>query len=353
MCYKGNEIDFLQTDPQSLTRLWLQVERGFNMKSLKNENREDMLALMRMMIRIRTFEETAARLFLDGRLIGFLHLYSGEEAIATGICACLRKDDCITSTHRGHGHCIAKGADMDRMMAELYGKATGYSKGKGGSMHIADISKGIIGANGIVGAGIPIAVGSAFAQKYRSQDAVSVAFFGDGATNRGTFHESLNMAAALNLPVIFVCENNQFAMSTPFAYHSRNKTISQRAAAYDMPGVRVDGNDPVAVREAMASAVARARAGEGPTLIECITWRHYGHFVGDSAPYKKPEDEKEWRDKDPIPIFEKRLLGDGVADASEIKQIWTDAEEEIRAAVKFAEDSPFPKVDVMFEDLVF
>jgi pyruvate dehydrogenase E1 component alpha subunit len=239
------------------------------------------------------------------------------------------------------------------MMAELYGKATGYSKGKGGSMHIADISKGIIGANGIVGAGIPIALGSAFAQKYRSQDAVSVAFFGDGASNRGTFHESLNMASALNLPVIFVCENNQFGMSTPFAYHSKNKTISQRAAAYDMPGVQVDGNDPIAVREAAETAVARAREGEGPTLIECLTWRHYGHFVGDSAPYKKPEDEKEWRAKDPIPNFEKRLLEDKIVDASEVKMIWTEAEVEIQAAVKFAEASPYPKVEVMYEDLVF
>ncbi len=323
------------------------------MRSLTKEKRDDMLALLRTMIRIRTFEETAAQLFLGGKLTGFLHLYSGEEAIAAGICACLRENDYITSTHRGHGHCIAKGADMRRMMAELYGKASGYSKGKGGSMHIADISKGIIGANGIVGAGIPISLGSAFAQKYRGQDTVSVAFFGDGAADRGTFHESLNMAAVLNLPVIFVCENNHFAMSTPFAYHCKNKTISQRAAAYDLPGVRVDGNDPVAVREAAEPAVARARAGGGPTLIECLTWRHYGHFVGDSAPYKKPEDEKEWRAKDPIPNFEKRLLEDGMADATEIKKIWTEAEEEIRAAVKFAEESPYPKVDVMYEDLVF
>jgi pyruvate dehydrogenase E1 component alpha subunit len=323
------------------------------MKASTNGNRENMMALLRIMIRIRTFEETAARLFLDGKLAGFLHLYSGEEAIAAGVCACLREDDCITSTHRGHGHCIAKGADVNRMMAELHGRVTGYSKGKGGSMHIADISKGIIGANGIVGAGIPIAVGTAYAQKYRSQDAVSVAFFGDGATNRGTFHESLNMAAVLNLPVIFVCENNQFGMSTPFAYHSKNKTVSQRAAAYDMPGVRVDGNDPVAVREATAPAVARARAGEGPTLIECLTWRHYGHFLGDSAPYKKPDDEKEWRARDPVPNFEKRLLDNGIADASEVKKIWTDAEEEIRAAVKFAEASSYPKAEVMYEDLAF
>jgi pyruvate dehydrogenase E1 component alpha subunit len=220
-------------------------------------------------------------------------------------------------------------------------------------MHIADISKGIIGANGIVGAGIPIAVGAGFAHKYRETNGVAVTFFGDGASNRGTFHESLNMAAALNLPVIFVCENNQFGMSTPFSYHSKNKTISQRAAAYDMPGVTVEGNDPIAVRDATAEAVARARSGGGPTLIECLTWRHYGHFVGDSAPYKKPEDEKEWRDKDPIPNFEKRLIKDGIADVSDIERIHANAEEEIKTAVQFAENSPYPEIEVMYEDLDF
>ena len=311
------------------------------------------MGLLRTMVRIRTFEETSAKLFLDGRIVGFLHLYSGEEAVAAGVCACLRDDDYITSTHRGHGHCLAKGADVNLMMAELYGKATGYSKGKGGSMHIADISKGIIGANGIVGAGIPIAIGAGFAQKYRETDGVAVTFFGDGASNRGTFHEGLNMASALNLPVIFVCENNQFGMSTPFSYHSKNRTISERAAAYAMPGVTVDGNDPVEVRNAAAVAVNRARSGGGPTLIECLTWRHYGHFLGDSAPYKKPEDEAKWRKKDPIPNFEKRLVRDGVADIADIEKIHADAEEELAAAIRFAEDSPCPDVSVMYEDLVF
>ena len=323
------------------------------MKSLKSENKEEMLGLLRMMVRIRTFEDTSAKMFTDGKLIGFLHLYSGEEAIATGVCACLRDDDYITSTHRGHGHCLAKGADMNRMMAELFGRETGYSKGKGGSMHIADISKGIIGANGIVGAGIPIAVGAGFAQKYRETDGVAVSFFGDGASNRGTFHEGLNMASALNLPAIFVCENNRFGMSTPFAYHSKNKSISQRAAAYDMPGVTVDGNDPVAVRDAMREAVERARTDGGPTLIECLTWRHYGHFIGDAAPYKKPEDEAMWRERDPIPNFEKRLLADELASESELEKIHSDAHEEVRLSIEFAEASPFPEVSVMYEDLVF
>ena len=323
------------------------------MKSLLEENKEQIMALYRTMVLIREFEESSAKLFLDGKLSGFLHLYSGEEAIAAGVCACLRNDDYITSTHRGHGHCIAKGADTKRMMAELYGKVGGYSKGKGGSMHIADISKGIIGANGIVGAGIPIAIGAAFAQKYRNQDSVTVAFFGDGASNRGTFHESLNMAAALNLPVIFVCENNHFAMSTPTSYHSKNKTISQRAAAYDIPGVRVDGNDPIAVRDATAEAVVRARDGGGPTLVECLTWRHHGHFIGDSALYKKSEDEKHWRNKDPVPAFEKRLIMDRVAKESEIEQIKADVNEEIQSSIRFAEQSPYPEIEVLFEDLTF
>jgi pyruvate dehydrogenase E1 component alpha subunit len=239
------------------------------------------------------------------------------------------------------------------MMAELFGKADGSCKGKGGSMHIADISKGIIGANGIVGAGIPIAAGVAFAQKYRESDAVTAAFFGDGASNRGTFHEALNMAAALCLPVIFVCENNQFGMSTPFSYHSKNKTVSQRAAAYDMPGVRVDGNDPVAVRDSAREAVLRARAGEGPTLIECLTWRHHGHFIGDSASYKSPEDEKAWREKDPIPNFRKRILRNKTASYEELENIEDLARQEIEASIKFSEQSPYPDISVMYEDLVF
>jgi len=323
------------------------------MISLSDQNKDKMLSILRTMVRIREFEDMSARLFLDGKLVGFLHLYSGEEAVAAGVCSCLRDDDYITSTHRGHGHCLAKGADMNMMMAELFGKATGYSKGKGGSMHIADISKGIIGANGIVGAGIPIAVGAGYAQKYRGTDGVSVTFFGDGESNRGTLHEGLNMAAALNLPVIFVCENNQFGMSTPFSYHSKNKTISQRAAAYDMPGVTVGGNDPIAVRDAALKAVELARSGGGPTLIECLTWRHYGHFVGDDARYKKPEDEALWREKDPIPNFERRLLSDGAATALEIENIRASAQAEVLAAIKFAQDSPYPEAGVLFEDLVF
>lgn len=314
-------------------------------------SKEVLLEIYRTMTRIRAFEEKGAELARTGKMHGTLHLYSGEEAIAAGVCSCLRETDRITSTHRGHGHCIAKGADVKRMMAEIFGKSTGYSKGKGGSMHIADISKGIIGANGIVGAGMPIAVGVAFAQKYQNEDNVTVAFFGDGATNRGTFHESVNLAAILNLPVVFVCENNHYGMSTAFAYHSKNKTVSQRAQAYDIPGVRVDGNDPVAVREAASEAIIRARAGEGPTLVECVTWRHHGHFLGDAGLYKSPEDEKYWRGHDPIPVFEKKLLEEGIAGQAEIEAVQAETNAEITEAVRFAEESSYPESSVIFEDL--
>ena len=315
--------------------------------------REEKLQFLRTMVRIRAFEDTAERMFLDNKLPGFLHLYSGEEAVATGVCSCPTDQDYITSTHRGHGHCIAKGADINRMMAELLGKQTGYSKGKGGSMHIADISKGIIGANGIVGASMPIACGTAFAQKYRGEKNVSVAFFGDGASNRGTFHESMNMAAALQLPLVFVCENNQFGMSTPFEVASHNKTISQRASAYDMPGYRCDGNDPLAVREVAEKAIQDAREGKGPSLVECLTWRHSGHFVGDSAIYKKPADQEAWLKKDPIVRFEARLMEEDGVGREEIDAIHADAEAEIKAAIEFADNSPYPTIDVMYEDLYF
>jgi len=318
---------------------------------MKPVDRDIMLEMYRKMIRIRLFEEKAREMTLAGRMYTGLHLYIGEEAIASGVCACLRETDCITSTHRGHGHCIAKGADVKRMMAELYGKATGYCKGKGGSMHIADISKGIIGANGIVGAGLPIATGVAFAQKYNGEDNVTVAFFGDGASNRGTFHESMNMAASQRLPLIFACENNNYAMSTSFDYHSNNKTIAQRAGAYDMPGVRVDGNDVLAVFDATMEAVDRARAGGGPTLIEFLTWRHYGHFLNDQQLYKDPEVHKRWLESDPIPRYVKLLTDDGICSMSELNQIRVDTAEELEQAVIFSEESPEPMYDVLFEDL--
>ena len=320
---------------------------------MNKEDREIMLKIYKSMFTIRTFEEKVRTLILEGRLRGAAHLYCGEEAVASGICSCLRDTDCITSTHRGHGHCIAKGADTKRMMAELYGKVTGYCKGKGGSMHIADVSIGIIGANGIVGAGMPIAAGVAFGQKYNGEDNVTVAFFGDGASNRGTFHESLNMAASQSLPLIFACENNNYAMATSFQYHSHNKTIAQRATGYDIPGVRVDGNDAEAVRQAALEAVERARAGNGPTLLECVTWRHHGHFINDQQKYKDPEEQARWLtpEIDPIPRFVKALLESGTAVQADLDQIMADVTAEIEEAVVFAEESPEPAYEVIFEDL--
>ena len=318
---------------------------------MRKEDKEIMLRIYRTMLTIRTFEEKARSLVLEGRMYGALHLYSGEEAIAAGVCSCLRDTDCVTSTHRGHGHCIAKGAETKRMMAELFGRVTGYSKGKGGSMHIADMAKGVIGANGIVGAGLPIAAGVAFAQKYNGEDNVTVAFFGDGATNRGTFHESLNMAASQTLPVIYVCENNNYAMATSFPYHSHNKTIAQRAQAYDIPGVAADGNDAEAVRAVALEAVERARAGGGPSLLEFRTWRHHGHFLNDQQKYKDPKEQEYWLTQDPIPRFEKALLESGTASQAEVDSVKADVIEEIEEAVRFGESSPQPAFEVIFEDL--
>lgn len=310
-----------------------------------------LLDLYRTMVRIRLFEEEARTLFLDGKLAGFLHLYSGEEAVAAGVCAALSETDCLTSTHRGHGHCIAKGASMNRMMAELFGKATGYSRGKGGSMHIADLAKGVIGANGIVGASMPTAAGVAYAQKRRGQGDVTVAFFGDGASNRGTFHESANMASVWDLPLVFVCENNGFGMSTPAARHMKVERVAARGASYDIPGATVDGNDPVAVYEAAEKAVKRARAGKGPSIVECLTWRHHGHFVGDPAPYKKKEDQERWLLEDPIPRFEKRLTEQKTAKPGQLEAIKAEARAEVDASVAFALESPLPGPEELFSDL--
>ncbi|MDR3295771.1 MAG: thiamine pyrophosphate-dependent dehydrogenase E1 component subunit alpha [Clostridiales Family XIII bacterium] len=309
------------------------------------------LSLYETMLRIRFFEETARELMLGGKLGGFLHLYSGEEAIAAGVCSELTKEDCICSTHRGHGHIIAKGGDIHKMMAELYGKATGYSQGKSGSMHIADIGMGIIGANGIVGASIPITNGVAFALRYLKKDAVAVAFFGDGASNRGTFHEALNLASVWNLPTIFICENNHFGMSTPQGRAMKLKRISDRASAYGIAGVTVDGNDPVAVKEATHEAVKRAKSGKGQSLIECVTWRHHGHYIGDPAAYKDPAEQKLWlsEERDPIPRFEARLLKEKVANAEELDGLKNKVRDVISASVAFAESSPDPSPESMYD----
>ena len=313
--------------------------------------KETLLGMYRKMLTIRRFEERAAELYAAGRMPGFVHLYVGEEAVATGVCASLTDKDFITSTHRGHGHVIAKGGKTDLMMAELYGRVTGYCKGKGGSMHIADVNLGILGANGIVGAGQPISVGAAFACKYKKKDAVAVCFFGDGASNRGTFHEAMNMASSFKLPVVFVCENNMYGISNYQKHHMNISDIADRAGAYGVPGVSVDGNDVIAVYEAASEAVARARRGDGPSIVECKTWRQRGHFEGDPAKYKDPEEQQAWLEKDPIPRIEAKLIELGMATQADIDAMRVKVNEEIEAAVKFAEDSPEPGDDELLTDV--
>ena len=310
-----------------------------------------MVESYRKMVLIRKFEMCASKLFAQNKLPGFLHLYVGEEAVATGVCSALEVTDYITSTHRGHGHLIAKGGDVKKMMAELFAKETGYCKGKGGSMHISDRDKGILGANGIVGAGIPIATGAAFASKYKGDGRVAVSFFGDGAANRGTFHEALNMAAAFKLPAVFVCENNLFAISVCACYHMAISDISDRAAAYGMPGYSIDGNDVELVYETTKAAVERARRGEGPTLIECKTWRHRGHYEGDPDDYRTAEEKAEWMQKDPIERLAKRLIEEGICTQAELDAIASDADKLLAEAIDEAEAAPVPSVSALMADI--
>lgn len=312
---------------------------------------EKLLEMYRCMVRIREFETRAHQIFLAGELPGFLHLYLGEEAIAAGVTGALREDDWVASSHRGHGHVIAKGADVNLMMAEIFGRATGTCKGKGGSMHIADIELGILGANGIVGGGIPIATGAGLACQYRGGDTVVVSFFGDAASNRGTFHEAVNMGAVWDLPVIYVCENNLYGVSTCQRDHMRVEHVAERAAAYGIPGVVVDGNDVEAVHEAALEAVARARAGRGPTLLECKTWRHEGHFVGDPCAYRDPAEHEEWLRRDPILLGTRMLLDRGLATQEEIDAIRSEAKAEIEAAIEFGRGGPWPDEAELLTDV--
>ena len=314
-------------------------------------SKEQMKDIYLRMRRIRNFESAASRLFAEGKIYGFAHLYLGEEAIAPAVCECLRDDDYITSTHRGHGHIIAKGGDINLMMAELFGRYTGYCKGKGGSMHIADRDKGILGANGIVGAGQPISCGAGLSIKIRKTDQVCACFFGDGSTNQSTFHESLNLASIWKLPIVFVCENNHYGISMSQDRHQAIKDISDRAAAYNIPGVSVDGNDPMAVYEAAQEAVARARAGKGPTLIECKTYRQHGHFEGDPGTYKPPEEQAAWMAKDPMPRYSKFLVENGVMTQAEIDETDKKVAKEIDDAIVFADAQPFAPDDSVVTDV--
>lgn len=309
------------------------------------------LHLYKEMLRIRQFEEKVRELAMANRLPGFFHLYVGEEAIAVGVCAELEREDYITSTHRGHGHLLAKGGDMKRAMAELYAKETGYNKARGGSMHIAAPEVGMLGANGIVGAGIPIATGAAFSSKYQKNGRVAVSFFGDGATSQGTFHEALNIGASFCLPVVYVCENNLYGVSTRQSKVRKLVDLAERAKAYDMPGVIVDGNDVEAVRQAAKEAVDRARRGEGPTLIECKTYRKYTHFVGEPDTYRPKEEVEAWLAKDPILRYRERLLAEGDASQEELKEILEAVDREVEEAVRYAEESPKARPETVFDDV--
>jgi acetoin:2,6-dichlorophenolindophenol oxidoreductase subunit alpha len=316
--------------------------------------KEELLGLYRTMVTIRRFEETIRDLFFQGQIPGFVHVSIGEEAVPTGVCAALTAKDYITTTHRGHGHMLAKGGRLKPMMAELFGKRTGYCKGKGGSMHIVSYDLGILGANGIVGGGIPIATGAALASSFRGHDAVAVSFFGDGASNEGTFHESLNLAGLWKLPVIFVCQNNAYAEFTPTSESTSVKDIAVRAQGYNMPGVIVDGNDVLAVYEDTTAAVARAKRGEGPTLIEAKTYRWEGHVVGEQAfvGEYRPEGEIEAaKQRCPIALFSKKVLATGFVAQEELDRIAAEVQKELDDAVAFAQSSPLPEPEEALRDV--
>ena len=313
---------------------------------------EKQLEMLRSMQTIRRFEERASDDYQAGAIYGVVHCYIGEEAVAVGVCSALNRDDQIISTHRGHGHCLAKGADLNRMMAELYGRQTGYCKGKGGSMHIADFSIGMLGANGIVAGGIPIVTGAGLAAQLEGKGRVAVSFFGDGASNAGPFHESINIAATWKLPMLYVCENNLYSAGTIAAETLALSDVAARAAGYGIPGVVVNGNDVMAVYEAAEAAVNRARAGQGPTLIECKTYRWRGHTERPGQADPRPQEEiEEWRQQDPISRFATSLMEHGLL----TEEAWQKMDAEILAtiedAVKFSEESPFPEPEAAVEDV--
>ncbi len=313
---------------------------------------DEKLKLLETMLTIRAFEEKAGELFQKNMIPGFIHLSIGQEASAAGTCSVLRTDDYLATTHRGHGHMIAKGADLRRMFAELFGRSTGYCRGKGGSMHIADFSTGFLGANGVVGGGFPLIVGAGLSIKLRNSDQVGVVFFGDGAANRGTFHEACNMAAVFKLPVVFVCENNRYASTTPADNMLAGGSVAGRACAYGIPGVSVDGNDVLAVRAAAAEAVARARGGKGPSILENRTYRYRGHYEGDPQKYRsKDEIQSAAETDDPIERFRRRLLSEDVLTEDLEKRLHKEIAARIEAAVQFGLEAPEPQPAEAFEDL--
>ena len=319
---------------------------------MKNK-KEELIRLYRIMLTIRRFEERMVVAYHSGAIPGIVHSYIGQEAIATGVCTNLRLDDRIISNHRGHGHCIAKGADLNRMMAEIYGRKTGYCKGKGGSMHIADFGIGMLGANGIVAGGLPIAAGAALAAQLEGGDKVVVVFFGDGATNEGEFHEVLNLASIWKLPLIFACENNGYGVNTPVKYATGLDHVSERATGgYGIPSVVVDGNNVMAVYEATKKAVARVRAGGGPVFLEFMTYRWRGHFEAPGMPDLRPVEELEaWKEKCPVAGFERILLENGIVSRQRLEEINTLVMRQIENAVSYALASPLPAPEDALEDV--
>ncbi len=312
---------------------------------------EKLIWMYKTMLKIRHFEDKIHRLFLEGNMPGTIHLYQGQEAVAAGVCANLERSDVITSTHRPHGHALAKGVAIKSLMAELFARSTGCCGGKGGSMHVGDPDVGMIPAIAIVGGGIPVATGIALAFKFQKSKRVAVSFFGDGACNEGSFHESLNMGAIWNLPVIYVCENNLYGASTSIRVAVKIRDLAERASSYGIPGVVVDGNEAISVYQATSKAVERARGGQGPTLIECKTYRRGGHSRSDACNYRDKEEEKMWLTRDPVVILRERLTKDGILTPEDSKQMEKEIEEELTQAIHFAENSPWPKPEEALEQV--
>lgn len=314
-------------------------------------DREKVVNMYTQMLMIRVFEEGYEQLYLQGKMPGWAHLYIGQEAVAVGVCSALKKDDYIVSTHRGHGHCIAKGCEMKHMIAELFGKKTGYCKGKGGSMHIANFKLNMLGANGIVGGGFPIACGAALSAKILRTDQVSICFFGDGAGAQGVFHESLNLASIWKLPVVFVAENNYYAEFALFKGHTSVEDIAQRAAGYNIPGIVVDGMDVLKVYQAAVPAVERARSGEGPTLLECKTYRFRGHYIGDMEEYRSEDEVRQWEKRDPIQFLSQYILERKYLLKDQLEDLRNKIIEQFKDAVNFGESSPFAELEEVEKDV--
>lgn len=315
------------------------------------ETEEGQEEILRRMMTIREFDETASELFADGEIPGFVHLYLGEEAVGVGACGALGEDDYIASTHRGHGHCIAKGLDPEAMMAELLAKRDGYCNGKGGSMHIADIDAGMLGANGIVGAGPPLATGAALTAQYQDENKVALSFTGDGGVAQGQFHEALNLASTWDLPAVFVIENNQYGEGTPVGKQHNADNLSDTASAYDIPGITVDGMDVTAVYEAVEEAQRRARNGEGPTLIEADTYRYRGHYEGDEEVYRDRDEVEAWMDRDPITGFKDRLVDRGTLTDEEFERMREEVTTTIEEAVEYAREAEEPVPAEAYDDM--